>query len=84
MQQSFNLYAVSGTADDYAYSRYWQSCAPKIQPFVIEFGQQFRPIWSEMELIIADVSAGLFAFCGAVREQAHSAGNCSAMSSPVN
>ena len=76
VQQSFDLYAVSGTADDYAYSRQWQMCAPKVQPFVIEFGKQFRPVWTEMIGIIADVSAALFAFCDAARAQARSPASC--------
>jgi murein tripeptide amidase MpaA len=70
VKQSFDLYPVTGVAEDYAYSRHWlASCAPTVQGFVVEFGEQFHPAWSEMKLIIADISAALFAFCAAVPQR---------------
>jgi len=76
VKQSFDLYAVTGTSDDYAYSRHWVSCTPKVQAFVIEFGKKFRPLWPEMQQIIGEISAGLFAFCSAVREQPRGSSEC--------
>jgi murein tripeptide amidase MpaA len=76
VKQSFDLYAVSGTSEDYAYSRFWVACAPKVQGFVIEFGEVFRPPWNEMQLIIGDISAALFAFCGAARERVRASSGC--------
>jgi murein tripeptide amidase MpaA len=77
VKQSFDLYPATGVAEDYAYSRQWlASCAPKVQGFVIEFGEQFHPPWNEMKLIIADISAALFAFCLAVSNLPHNDLKC--------
>lgn len=65
--QSFAYYAVSGASDDYVYARQWETPPkPKVLAFVIEFGSNFHPVWTEMELAIDDVCAALFGFCGAV------------------
>ena len=62
--QSFALpYATSGTSGDYAYSRHFTDPAKtNILGFLIEWGTQFQPPWSEMENIILDVSAALLDF----------------------
>lgn len=63
-EPSFSLYPTSGASDDYVYSRHWNDPSrSKIYGFVLEWGQQFHPAWSEMELIIDDVTSGLLAFC---------------------
>jgi len=65
--QSFGYYAVSGAAADYVYARQWETPAkPKVLPFTIEFGEDFHPVWSKMELVIEEVCGGLFGFCEAV------------------
>jgi murein tripeptide amidase MpaA len=65
--QSFGYYAVSGAAADYAYARQWEtSPKPRVVAFTIEFGEDFHPVWSKMEPVIADVCGGLFGFCEAV------------------
>lgn len=56
----FSLYATSGTNDDYAYSRHFKdSSRSKTLSFTVEWGTVFQPVWTEMEEIIKDVSAGL-------------------------
>lgn len=53
-----------GTSKDYVYSRHFVDPSKgKIYGYTIEWGQEFRPAWPEMELIIKDVSAGLIGFC---------------------
>lgn len=54
----------SGTAKDYVYSRHFVDPSKgKIYGYTIEWGDEFQPLWPEMELVIKDVSAGLIAFC---------------------
>jgi len=61
---SFGLYPVSGASDDYAYSRHFVDPSKgKILGFTIEWGDEFRPPWAEMQEVIKDVSAGLIGFC---------------------
>ena len=65
---SFNLYPTCGTSDDYAYSRHLAGQGQgKIFAFVVEWGEEFQPLWEtpgdEMPLIVADVTAGLIAVC---------------------
>lgn len=58
----FSLYATSGTNDDYAYSRHFSDPSKsKALSFTVEWGTEFQPLWTEMENIIQDVSAGLLA-----------------------
>lgn len=65
-EPSFGLYPTSGASDDYVYARHWDNPAKsKIYGFVIEWGTQFHPPWSEMELIIDDITAALVEFCSA-------------------
>jgi len=65
-EPSYGLYPTSGASDDYVYSRHWTDPSKsKIYGYVIEWGTQFHPAWSEMELIIDDITAGLLEFCGA-------------------
>ena len=68
-QQGFALYPTSGTVDDWAYSRHLTDPAkPKVWAYTLEWGEEFQPPWTEMEMIIEDVSAGLVAFAaGALR-----------------
>lgn len=62
--QSFVLpYPTSGTAGDYAYSRHFAVPGKtNTLGFLIEWGTQFQPPWTEMENIILDVSAALLEF----------------------
>lgn len=70
-KQSYYLYPTSGASDDYVYNRHLADpMQGKVLGFVIEWGKResddkhsFHPDWSEMELIIKDVTAGLIAFC---------------------
>ena len=61
--QTFDLYPTSGTATDYPYSRHFTDPSQtKVLGFLIEWGREFQPPWSEMENIILDVSSALVAF----------------------
>lgn len=56
----FSLYPTSGTNDDYAYSRHLSNASlSKALSFTVEWGTEFQPLWTEMQEIIKDVSAGL-------------------------
>jgi murein tripeptide amidase MpaA len=58
------LYPTSGTSKDYAYSRHHADPSKgKVFSYTIEWGEEFRPQWQEMELIIQDVTAGLIEAC---------------------
>lgn len=61
--QSFELYPTCGTATDYPYSRHLAD-PTKIRTlgFLIEWGTEFQPSWSEMENIILDISSALVDF----------------------
>jgi murein tripeptide amidase MpaA len=60
------LYPTSGTSKDYAYSRHFvDPSKARAFSYTIEWGQEFQPDWSEMELIVADITAGLIEFCTA-------------------
>ena len=64
VKSSYDLYATAGASDDYTFSRHIVDPSKgKIYAFVIEWGLEFRPLWTEMQNIIADVDAGLIAFC---------------------
>lgn len=65
-EPSYALYPTSGASDDYVYSRHWINPAKtKTYGFVIEWGTQFHPPWTEMELIIDDITAALIDFSSA-------------------
>jgi murein tripeptide amidase MpaA len=70
VQQSMNLYPTSGTSDDYAFSRHLTDpTRSKVLAFTVEWGAEdnptpFHPPYEEMVQIIAEVTSGLFAFCG--------------------
>src|SRR5260370_3736235 len=54
----------AGASDDYAYARHIVDPSKgKIYSYVIEWGTEFRPDWTEMAEIVKDVTAGLIAFC---------------------
>jgi murein tripeptide amidase MpaA len=64
VKSSYDLYPTSGASDDYVYSRHITDPSKgKVHGFVIEWGTEFQPAWSEMENVIRDVSAGLIGFC---------------------
>lgn len=57
---AFSLYPTSGTNNDYAYSRHFADPSKSnALSFTLEWGTEFQPLWTEMEEIIKDVSAGL-------------------------
>jgi murein tripeptide amidase MpaA len=64
VEQSYSLYPTSGASGDYVYSRHFVDPGKnKVYGFVIEWGTQFQPTWTEMENIILDITAGLIEFC---------------------
>ena len=64
VKSSYDLYATAGSSDDYSYARHLVDPSKgKVYSFVIEWGTEFRPDWSEMQNIVADVDAGLIEFC---------------------
>ena len=61
---TYGLYATSGTADDYFYSRHLVDRGqPKILSYTLEWGEDFQPAYDEMRHVIDEVTAGLLAFC---------------------
>jgi hypothetical protein len=70
VESAFDLYATSGTGQDYSQSRHFSNPnKSKILGFTIEFGKDFHPPWQEMERIIREVDAGVLNFCLEVKEQ---------------
>jgi carboxypeptidase T len=64
VKSSYNLYPTSGTSDDYAYSRnFVDGSKEKVLAFVLEWGEEFQPSYSEMQNIISEITSGLLAFC---------------------
>ena len=64
VEPAYTLYPTSGANDDYAYARrFVDSSLGKIYAYTVEWGTEFQPPWGEMEQIVADVSAGILAFC---------------------
>ena len=69
VQQAIELYPTAGTSDDYAFSRHViDSRRAKVTAFTIEWGSEnnatpFHPEYSEMQKIIQEITAALFAFC---------------------
>ena len=73
VQSAFDLYATSGSGQDYSHSRHFlpNSDKQKVFGFTIEFGKNdgetpFHPPWGVMESIIREVDSGLVEFCVAV------------------
>jgi murein tripeptide amidase MpaA len=63
-KSSYDLYPTCGSSDDYAYARHFTDPSKgKVYAFVIEWGTEFRPAWTEMQNIIQDVDAGLIQLC---------------------
>lgn len=68
--QSFELYPTTGTLSDYPYSRHIADATKtKTHGFLIEWGTEFQPPWSEMENIILDISSALVAFADAALDE---------------
>jgi murein tripeptide amidase MpaA len=66
VEQGFSLYPTSGASDEWAFSReFTDPSRGRLNAFTIEFNKDndFFPTWSEMELMILDVDAGLLALC---------------------
>jgi murein tripeptide amidase MpaA len=69
VQQAIELYPTAGTSDDYAFSRHIiDGRKAKITSFTIEWGSErnatpFHPEYTEMQKIIQEITAALFAFC---------------------
>ncbi len=64
VKSSVNLYPTAGTSDDYAYSRnFVDSSKQKVLAYVLEWGTEFQPPYSEMQNIIQEITAGLLDFC---------------------
>jgi murein tripeptide amidase MpaA len=70
VQSAFDLYATSGSGQDYSHSRHFSNPGKnKIFGFTIEFGTEFHPTWEQMERIVREVDAGLLEFCLAAADQ---------------
>jgi murein tripeptide amidase MpaA len=64
VQQAVGLYPTTGGSDDYAYSRHiLNPNQAKVYGFTVEFGDRFVPPYSEMRLIMNEVSAALTQLC---------------------
>ena len=69
VQQAIDLYPTAGTSDDYAFSRHAiDQGKAKVISFTIEWGSEtnatpFHPAYGEMQKIIREITAALFAFC---------------------
>lgn len=62
--QSFTImYMTSGSLHDYVFSRHLvDRTRNKIHGYILEWGEEFQPEWTEMEEIIKEVDAGLIGF----------------------
>jgi len=69
VEQSMDLYPTAGTSDDYAFSRHFvNQHKTKVYSYTIEWGSPsnptpFHPPYTEMQKIIQEITAALFAFC---------------------
>ncbi|HEY5156141.1 MAG TPA: M14 family zinc carboxypeptidase [Acidimicrobiales bacterium] len=64
VEPAYSLYPTSGANDDFAYSRSFVDPSKNpIYSYTVEWGTEFQPPWPEMELVVADVSAGILGFC---------------------
>ena len=76
VEQSVGLYPTSATSGDYSYSRNFVSSSNQtIYGFTIEFGTEFIPPISEMNLIKSDVNAAMSELCWAVCSDLYIADN---------
>ena len=68
-EQSMDLYPTAGTSDDYAFGRHFvDNKKAKVYSYTIEWGSPsnptpFHPPYPEMQKIIQEITAALFAFC---------------------
>lgn len=61
--QSFTLYATTGSAQDYSWSRHFLGM-PRVESFTIEVaGSGFQPPIAEKDEIVSEVVSGLINFC---------------------
>ena len=64
VEPAYSLYPTSGANDDFAYSRaFVDPSKNKVCAYTVEWGTEFQPPWTEMERVVADVSAGILGFC---------------------
>ena len=69
VQQSVGLYPTAGTSDDYAFSRHIVDAGKaKVYSYTIEWGSAnnptpFHPPYSEMVIIIREITLALLEFC---------------------
>jgi murein tripeptide amidase MpaA len=64
VEQGFSFYPTSGASDDYSAARHvMDNTKTRVYAYTVEWGTSFQPVWSEMQLIIADIESGLFEFC---------------------
>jgi murein tripeptide amidase MpaA len=69
VEQSMDLYPTAGTSDDYAFGRHFVNPhKAKVYSYTIEWGSPsnptpFHPPYTEMQKIIQEITAALFAFC---------------------
>jgi hypothetical protein len=69
VEQSVGLYPTAGTSDDYAFSRHIiDSSKAKVYSYTIEWGSPsnptpFHPPYSEMLIIIREITLALLEFC---------------------
>lgn len=78
LQSASGLYVTSGTSDDYAYARHFVDASRgKVLSYTLEWGPynpadvagSFHPLYSEMQNIIQEITAGLIEFCLGVVDQ---------------
>ena len=73
VEQSVGLYPTAGASDDYAYSRHFVDASKRnVMAYTLEWGTEFQPPYSEMQNIIAEITAGLLTFCLWVRSSTQS------------
>lgn len=69
VEQSVGLYPTAGTSDDYAFSRHLVDASKaKVYAYTIEWGNPnnptpFHPPYSEMQIIIREITLALLEFC---------------------
>ena len=69
VKPSVNLYPTAGTSDDYAYSRHFVDGGKgNVISYTLEWGQEFQPLYPEMQNVIQDITSGLLTFCLTVRQ----------------
>jgi carboxypeptidase T len=64
VEPSYGLYPTSGTSTERFFMRHFLNRRKgKVHGYTIEWGTQFQPPWSEMDLIADQVCAALFQLC---------------------